>query len=487
MRKPLPIKVLALIAGAALLLAACVDEGEDGAAPAPLPTQEAETQSPEGEASGAGEEGQSSSGGAGEADEAEDVGVGDPEAGQHAGDPDTPDVEAGSEEVPAVPLTASDRGVSETRILIGIPLIDVEQLQAFGVIDPDAEVDERAAWEFAIAYVNDRGGINGRMLDAAYAVYLPLGVVESDIACVELVEDNEVFAAVARLVVAEGVLCYTELNGTPFFGRGPLTDEVRSRSAEVAVATEATLEDIQLAMIDFAASEGALDRPVAVHGDNRNSIERTVDVLESRGADVVSISIVSAREDDVQARVAEFEGIFERWRSDGAEAVINVGTTLDILSAMGRQEFYIDVYSAETGVFLYQADEEREYEALRHVTTVAGTTGIDEAHGPTAACREAWDSRNPDMPFEDFPSQAEAVYVSCTAIELFAAVATRAGPNLTHESLAEALSETIVLDLPGAGEVRIGGDGPNGQSRIPIFRFDEETRLVVETGSVPLQ
>ncbi|MEO1056614.1 MAG: hypothetical protein AAFY28_06820, partial [Actinomycetota bacterium] len=256
------------------------------------------------------------------------------------------------------PLTASDIGVTASTITIGIPALDVEQLREFGILTDAEEFDDIAAWESAVANVNERGGINGRTLEAVYATFLPLGQAQSDAACVELVEDNEIFAAVGSLIVPEGVLCYAELNGTPFVGAvGTIPTEILERSSEPVLATSSTTESLQRAMIQFAESEGVLERPIAVHGDDQSAIEAATRELESRGANVVSVTLVSAPETDQAARLAEFEQIFERWRSDGAEVVINVGTTLDVLSAMGRQEFYIDVYSADESARQYQPTE----------------------------------------------------------------------------------------------------------------------------------
>ena len=416
----------------------------------------------------------------------DNAGDGQGDAAGAEGDPGE-DAGAGESEtqVPSQPLTASDTGVTETSITLGIPAVDVEQLQALGLL-AGIELDEMGAWESAMANVNDRGGVAGRTLEAVYSVYLPLGVAQADAACVELVQDNEIFAAIGTLIVPESALCYTELNGTPFVGVGTITEEIAGRSIEAVLTTDASVERLRIGMIDLAESEGALQRPVAVHGDERGAIESAVRELQSRGANVVSISTVSAPETDVQARVAEYEGIFERWRSDGAEVVINVGTTLDILSAMGRQEFYIDVYTAESGAFNYQPDEEREYEALRHVTSVTGAPSPGEEHAPTVACHDAFNTRYPDMNLTDHPDQSWIVGVSCAVVEIFAAAAAAAGPELTHESFAAAAGGVGVIDLPGFGEVRVGGDSP-GPTRAAVSRYDDEMGFYAEVGSVPLR
>ena len=492
----------------ALVAAGCVDESQDPGPGSPAAPTEDGTATPSeqdaegasaadpggGDGSGTAAEPESgSTGGAGEGATGTAGGsAGDGSAGEGNGD-DAPeggaagDAGAGEGEtrVSSLPLTASDTGVTETSITLGIPAVDVEQLQALGLL-AGIELDEMAAWESAMANVNDRGGVAGRTLEAVYSIYLPLGVAQADAACVELVQDNEIFAAVGTLIVPESALCYTELNGTPFVGVGTITEQIADRSIEAVLTTDASAERLRIGMIDLAESEGALQRPVAVHGDERGAIESAVRELQSRGANVVSISTVSAPETDVQARVAEYEGIFERWRSDGAEVVINVGTTLDILSAMGRQEFYIDVYTAESGAFNYQPDEEREYEALRHVTTVSGAPGPGEDHGPTVACHDAFNTRYPDMNLTDHPDQTWIVGVSCAVVEIFAAVAAAAGPELTHESFAASAGGVGVIDLPGFGEVRVGGDS-SGPTRAAVSRYDDEMGFYAEVGSVPLR
>ena len=386
----------------------------------------------------------------------------------------------------AGPLTASDRGVTETTILLGVPAIDVAMLTDLGILG-ESGLDERAAWESAAANVNERGGVHGRMLELVFVDYLPLGQAQADAACVELVEDNEVFAALGTLLVPEGVLCYTELNGTPFVGfSGSLTDETLERSVEVALSTDPSVSDLHLAMFDYAESEGVLERPVAVHGQDQRTVERAVRELGVLGADVVSITTVSAPATDVQARVAEFEVIFARWRSDGAEAVINVGTSLDLLAAMGRQEFYIDVYGSEGGAQSYQADEEREFEAMRHLTMVAGAAPVGEDHEPTRRCEQAWDRRHPDLLLADTPEQQFPVTATCAAIEMFAAVADAAGPELTHESFKAAVGAADGVDLPLIGPARLGGERRSAPTHTNIVQFDEQQRLFVPVGRWPV-
>ncbi len=445
----------------ALIASACVDESDepDGA----------------GDVSSSSEPSEEPTATPGQTDENEDTNDGNDDGGSDA------------------PLTASDTGVSETTITIGIPAIDLDALRDLGIIADTPELDEIGAWESAIAIVNERGGIYGRMIEPVYATYLPLGQAQADAACIELIEDNEIFVAIGSLIVPEGVLCYTELNGTPFLGgTGALTQEIEARSLELALSIDAMTLTTHFAVIDFAEAQGEFERPIAVHGDNRTTIEAVVAELENRGATVVSMSVSSAPETDSAARVGEFEQIFERWRSDGAEVVINTGTSLDMLSAMGRQEFYIDAYAADASARQYAATtsgEEREFEALRHYTMVNGAPPVaydDFSHEPTNVCREGWDRHNPDLPIADTVDQHGTVEGTCAVIELFAALAQEAGPNLTHEGFAAAAEALEVVDLAGARDVRIGGDGVSGPTSIAVWRWSEETGEMEEVDAVQL-
>ncbi len=401
---------------------------------------------------------------------------------------DTPEPTATEVPLDDVPLGPSDVGVTATTITIGIPSVDVEALQEFGLLEDLEGFDPIEAFETAIAHVNDRGGINGRTLDAVYAEFLPIGQAQADAACIELVQDNDVFAVLGTLIVPEGVLCYTQLNDTPFVGIiGSLTQEIIEGGSEPAIATSALVADLQLAMFDYAESQGELSRPIAVHGDDRATIDWAADELRDRGTNVVSLTTVSAPGTDQAARLGEFEQIFERWRSDGAEVVLNVGTALDLVVAMGDEEFYIDVYASEGSAFNYTPEEEPELEAARRLTIVSGVPPLEEGdHGPTDACTEAWDSRHPDQVLASIPDQIFTVQSACAGIELLAAVAEAAGNDLTHESFAAAISVVEVVDLPQVGELRIAGDGRLGPTVVSVARWDDEELFFAPMDSVPL-
>ncbi len=463
-------KPVILLVVLAVLAAACVDESAEDAEPEATPTETPV------DGSGSG------------ADSDPAAGDGEPSVGD-SGDGESSDDEPVDLDVP---LTASDTGVSETTITVGIPLIDLETLAEFGIIET-ADPDLVAGFETAIDTVNRAGGIHGRQLEAVYSEFLPLGTAASDAACIELVEDNEIFAAIGTLIVPEGVLCYTELNGTPYVGwMGSYTQEVIDRSPEATIGMEAPIERYITAMIDYAETQGDLDRLLAVHGDDQGRIEAAVRDLESRGANVVSISTVSAPEADEAARIGEFVGIFERWRSDGAEVVINVGVSLDVAVAMAREEFYLPVYGAEGAAVNFFPGEPREIKAIEQFTLVFGSPELPEDDPLNQACKDAWDAANPDRPFAvlDEDEFAEehlfAALGPCGVIMLFAAIAEAAGPVLTHESFAEAAAGLGTIRLPIFGDVRLGPPDVAGPVSAGVLRYDAVEDEFVQVGEVPL-
>ena len=72
-----------------------------------------------------------------------------------------------------VELTASWRGVTEDTIYVGASMLDFALLQELG-FTPAGWGDQAGIWDALIDDLNDRGGINGRMVDIISEFYSPI-------------------------------------------------------------------------------------------------------------------------------------------------------------------------------------------------------------------------------------------------------------------------------------------------------------------------
>ncbi|MDH4172071.1 MAG: hypothetical protein OEW42_21005, partial [Acidimicrobiia bacterium] len=104
----------------------------------------------------------------------------------------------------SVELTASSRGVTADTIRVGISMLDFAYLVENN-FSPQGWGDQQGVWQAYIDDLNARGGINGRMVEPVFTFYNPIGNTEADQACLEMTEDNEVFAVLGGFVgPAEG-------------------------------------------------------------------------------------------------------------------------------------------------------------------------------------------------------------------------------------------------------------------------------------------
>jgi len=98
-------------------------------------------------------------------------------------------------EAPAEELTASDTGITETTITIGVAVADLEAVRAAGISIPETLTTEHLfdRWKVFTDQWNSEGGINGRTIELVQLVWDPLNQASFDTLCAEATVDNELF------------------------------------------------------------------------------------------------------------------------------------------------------------------------------------------------------------------------------------------------------------------------------------------------------
>lgn len=112
---------------------------------------------------------------------------------------EAPTSEAPSTDAPAEEPTASDVGVTETTISIGVAVADLEAVRAVmpGVVPETLTTDHLFdRWKVFADDINEAGGINGRTIELVRLVWNPLDQTSFDALCAEATIDNELFALV---------------------------------------------------------------------------------------------------------------------------------------------------------------------------------------------------------------------------------------------------------------------------------------------------
>ena len=342
--------------------------------------------------------------------------------------------------------------------------------------------DLAAKWQVAVDAVNAAGGINGRMLVPFIEVIQVIGSVEAEAACVKFVEDEMVFAFVGWLR-EDNELCYTELNDTIAVNSNDVSPDAISRSNGMLFATEATTLGIELNMIAAAAAEGVLDGK-SIHVTTLVTGESLTDpivaALEAGGAAISSITVVT-EVGDVSAAEAEHDIIVQRIADEDPDLVYAVESPELMAAALLRAGIDIPMISSEASGEEYLNFGVDPSAIQIHVYAQAPLRYIYEQGDPLLEeCVENYN--NAQITDEDgnvevvnvtedpsLPGNFSLVARACQAVQLFAAIATAAGPNLTNETFLEAAASLGAIDLPGMTAASVY-EGKTGADDTPMLK-----------------
>ena len=370
------------------------------------------------------------------------------ESTEEAPEPEAP--EPTPEPTPIV-LTDSFRGVTAEAIKIGIVIID---LAVIGRSNGDVE----AKWQAVIDEVNASGGVLGRRLEPVYAFYSPLGDVETEAACVELTQDEQVFAAMGPLL--SNLNCFTDVNETIFISTFSVSQEEFDRSKAVAIGPGALPARDAAIGVEALVGAGAFDGPVAVHvaADTGSERDHYVDALVAAGIEVVSETAATDPGGDAAAAEAEMQAFAQRWQADGAEIIFGVGSgaVLDIVAGVDRSPYRPAIVFVGPVGFDTQLYRDLGYSTDPLEGAIAlGSLGFEDlalAGEPSvAACIERFEAASGETVLIN-PEPGEMVNLNttiwaCQAVEIFTQIAAAAGADLTNESFRAAAESGLSLDV----------------------------------------
>lgn len=402
--------------------------------------------------------------------------------------------EQASDEETATPfvLTATDTGVTADTIKIAAVFPDLS------VIARD-NGDLEAKFQVAVDAVNQSGGINGRQIEMAFSLYGPIGDAEAEALCIRNVEDEQVFAVVG-LLIRDMSLCYTEFNNTIVVNTFEVTGEHFERSVAPLLSIDPLPERLVAVNIDTLLASGHLapGMRIAVHGlASKEALHNSyLQVLESRGIEVVASTLRTIDDDSIAAQ-AEFEVLAERWLASGAEAVLGSApeSALDFVGAYDirgidlpmllpenshvvpsfmQESFGYSLTPLEHAVVLVRDVDP----ALLYAENIAGVADcIDRFEASTG------ETVNIDQDGDGLDNLVPTIS-ACQAIDVFAAVAQAAGPELTTESFAAAAESVGTIEVTGVLAGSLSTDKFDISDAVAkVGYFDPEALIFAAIGS----
>lgn len=388
---------------------------------------------------------------------------------------ETPSTEGGE-------LTASARGVTAESIVVGVSMLDFASLVSDG-LSPQGWGDQQAVWEALIADLNDRGGINGRTIDATYEFYSPVNEEEAFAVCGRLTEDIESFAVLGGFLgpVEDVSTCITGTNATILVG-GRTNEERLSQSNAPWIETNSSRSRRQAVLFDLLEENGNLtaDSKVAIvaGNDTQNEAEEAGVLLRERGVEPVAELTNSAAEGDVTATSAEWAVISEVIDSEGADKVLLVGATTSGIRGIRDAGLDVEIWALDNDALTALGESVTSEEADGVLTATGLTDDQRWELESNQVCIDVVGERVPEadlrLPSSYVEGEEEwwrSTMAYCRWLALFEKIATEAGTDLTPESFQAAVEAAGQFELPGVPFASLGPDKYDAEDTFLLARW----------------
>jgi hypothetical protein len=380
---------------------------------------------------------------------------------------------------PPAGLDGPAPGVTDTSIKLGITYIDLGST-AVATSHGDYEGTYRAV----IDDLNARGGINGRTIEPVFA---PISLAEggnADAVCVQLTEDEDVFAVVG-FFLGDAPACYLETHQTAIVG-GTMTDELLDRAQAPWYSWDPSSDFDRDALAKLAES-GDLDGTLGVFGTAAN--QATLDsvilpTLDELGIAVSEVAINDAPTDDQVLSDAQNAAILQRFEAAGIDNILGWNNdVVPVLTALETSSYRPEVVGTNYGAAnVFIEDPERDHSVLEGFvsTGIYGPQAAQYSEPDYLACAEIVKAAGVEyIPFEEWqdgqPKPFVSAWIACVSLSLFEAIATKAGPDLNYATYEWAGDNLGELKLPGNPEPYFFGPRPHSDGDAPVFVYDYDS------------
>ncbi|HTL86662.1 MAG TPA: ABC transporter substrate-binding protein [Acidimicrobiia bacterium] len=377
----------------------------------------------------------------------------------------TPSTSPSGSSGPQPVSTKLGTGVTADSIKLGVVMVDFDCLKS--VLD-EARPDQEQAYRIYVADINAKGGINGRKIEPVIKTYCPLNLDTETAACTSLTEDNHVFAAVGVFYDPSGQaqLCFAKQHKTPVIADS-LTQELANKTPGMMVtpniSPERRLNVIMALLAQKNILEGKTVGSLSSSADKQRVTAVVAPALKDLGVKRGADATVAITGSDTTDALTQLDSYIERWKGDGTNALILVGSEVASKQFVERIKQAIPnmLLIADTTEILDGGQEEQR----NHVSpnpydgaiTAEGQTGVE--HTKTehfTYCRDIWEKATgrkvpsplavvklPNGKKNDIYSEVED---ACLFTSFFATIAKKVGPYLNTDNWVQAVDNFGPID-----------------------------------------
>lgn len=379
--------------------------------------------------------------------------------------------------------STSSRGETATSINVAFPVSNLASLASnFGFVG-DVEYGAQAtAIRTFVDAINAGGGINGRKINPIIVDFDPTNEAAMRALCKQWTEGNPPVFAVIDGVGAwtgDNQLCVTQEGHTPFIGQWTTVSAWTNEGAPYLWWTGPDQSDILATLVSWAQSAGLLaGRKVAIVAGDRASDQAALNDyllpdMARAGLPKPMVETIPSSVTDTAAVNSAAPLVVQRLKAAGVQSVIPLmpfNSFFPYLAQETAQDYFPKLLlsdyesSIEVTLGLIPFPYEKALDGQQGITAetlgatdapmaVAGPSGYDAG---VDNCYKIWHAANPHpLPGQTLINgEAASPYIEsqgpiagwCQGIELFAAAAQKAGPDLNRRTFVEGMASVTNFD-----------------------------------------
>jgi hypothetical protein len=362
-------------------------------------------------------------------------------------------------------------GVTADSIKVGIAIVDYDEIADF--VDFERGDQEETAQVF-VDYINDNGGVGGRMIEPVMKKYPPIPGRTPDplTLCTSWTEDDDVFAVLGVFIdfTGQGQLCLTKEHDTIHIGHELEQPWIDQSPPGLLLTPDTTKEGAAATLVNLLVAEKKLKGAKVGFLSDQDSEGRINDVvmpaLKKAKVKTGSSAVLSISGTDTSAAQAQLDSFIEKWKSEKVNTVFMAGLLVSakqfvekIKDAMPDVQLITDAdATAGQGQDLVAAGvTPNPYEGMLGTTGTTGTERWANKNALLQQCvdiyEEATGTTVPGPDQAETSSKGKTIELSiavtdfCGELFMFRDIAEKVGPNLTIKNWQKTVDKLGPIEL----------------------------------------
>ncbi len=348
------------------------------------------------------------------------------------------------------------------------------------------------AYTALIAKINAAGGVGGRKLVPVFAKYGLINPAAATQTCVQLTDDDKVFAVLGLFESDTTALCYAQTHKTAVVGSS-LSNADYGLAKAPWFAIDHGSDDAAAAVDTLDATGQLTGKKVAVialQQDAASMQQSAIPALKAKGITPAATAVITASPSDATALGTQVSVAVQKFQASGANVVIIVGGLATEYPPIEARTTYRPTLMFTSASDVNSGSAGTRVSPAVFQGAVAADVATDFADPAQQACLQTMEAAYPSLNGKlvdpttvksGQPTLANSVMNACTELTLFDAIAGKAGKDLNYSTFQQAGLTLGKTHIPGhSADANYTPSTPYGDLPFGLFTFNPSTAEFVQ-------